>query len=843
LELQARGGELRARCAAACDPERVGALAAEDDRPLLALYGDGLSLDHARLLLDSAVAPHVAAARPYSTVLRATGLERLGFAKTQRNVPALAIPIWNVHADRATYQARPDQPRVKDGKALKYETPSGARMALDVPREAREHLGNPAVPLFITEGARKADAAVSAGLCCVAVLGVWNWRGSNEWGGKAALPDWETIAFKGLGDVGREVYIAFDSDAMTKPSVFLALTRLKPFLASRGAVVRAIYLPAGARGTKVGLDDFLAAGSDVDDLLALATDTLREPPEGFGTQPDERETLADGLVRLGSAGTLFSDALGACYARITVADHRECWPLRSKGFRRWITGAYFADTGRAPNGEALTSALNLLEAKAQFGAPAEPVYVRVAPDGRGGLYIDLGDPAWRALHVTGAGWEIDADVPVNFIRAAGSLALPEPVGGASLDELRAFVNVTEGDWPLLKAFLRGCLNPHGPYPLLSLNGEQGSAKSTTARMIRSLVDPRTPDLRAEPREIRDLSIAARGSWLVTFDNISHLPHWLSDALCRLATGGGFATRELYTDFDEALFDAIRPVILTGITDYIVKDDLLDRTIPVTLSPIPEDRRRPEKALRAAFEAARPRLLGALLDDVAAALRTLPGVELRRHPRLADFALWAIAAERGRDEPAHFMPAFTKARAAGHEQAIEASPIGGALLAFVADDLERGPWQGTATDLLARLAVLGGEAATRQREWPKTPRGLSGMLRGLAPALRATGVETTFDVREGKHRNRLIRLERADTRPPRNAGPGPSASSAPSAEDAPQESPPSAGADGATPSADGWDASADGRADGHSGVADGADGCAATVSAGVGAMPADDWGEV
>ena len=351
-----------------------------------------------------------------------------------------------------------------------------------------------------------------------------------------------------------------------------------------------------------------------------------------------------------------------------------------------------------------------------------------------------------------SGWEIVVDVPVNFVRAAGALALPEPIGGESLDDLRAFVNSPDEDWPLLKAFLRGCLNPRGPYPLLSLNGEQGSAKSTTARMIRSLLDPRMPDLRAEPREIRDLAIAARGSWLVTFDNISHLPHWLSDALCRLSTGGGFATRELYTNFDEALFDAMRPVILTGITDYVVKDDLLDRTIQVTLSAIPEDRRRTEKALWAAFEAARPRLLGALLDDVAAALRTLPNVQLRRLPRLADFALWATAAERGRGEPARFMTAFARARFSGHEQAIEASAIGGALLAFIADDLVREPWQGTAKDLLARLAVLGGETATCHKEWPKSPRGLSGMLRGLAPALRATGVETTFDVREGKNRN-------------------------------------------------------------------------------------------
>jgi len=405
------------------------------------------------------------------------------------------------------------------------------------------------------------------------------------------------------------------------------------------------------------------------------------------------------------------------------------------------------------------------------------------------------------------------------------------------------VNVTEQDWPLLKAFMRGCLNPRGPYPLLALNGEQGSAKSTTARMLRSLVDPRMPDLRAEPREIRDLAIAARGSWLVAYDNISHLSAWLSDALCRLATGGGFATRELYTDFDEALFDAMRPAVLTGIADYIAKDDLLDRTVQAVLEPIPEERRRSEKALWAAFEKARPRLLGALLDDVAAAIKTLPNMQLQGLPRMADFALWAVAAEKGRGEPATFMAAFDKARVAGHEQALEASPIGGALLKFISIDLAGGPWQATSTELLARLVELGGESATRRKEWPKSPRGLSGMLRGLAAALRATGVAITFDLKVGRERSRQMRLERTSAPPPPDGGARPSASSEPSPEDPSHDIPTEPRADGLTPEKDGWASLADGWADGPTGEADGADGCAAGVSVGVGGTPSDDWGEV
>jgi hypothetical protein len=222
---------------------------------------------HAALIQASGIAPEVAEARGYCTVTTKSKLRDLGFGEAQRLVPCLLVPIWNVTGNIATYQIRPDEPRVVDGKPLKYETPRGSRMVLDVPTAAKTRLGDPKIPLFITEGARKADAAVSHELCCISLLGVWNWRGTNEWGGKTALPHWEYFA---LNDY-REVYIVFDSDVMQKPAVQAALRRLKPFLEQRGANVRVIYLPAGPGGEKVGLDDYLAAGHTIQDLLALVS--------------------------------------------------------------------------------------------------------------------------------------------------------------------------------------------------------------------------------------------------------------------------------------------------------------------------------------------------------------------------------------------------------------------------------------------------------------------------------------------------------------------------------------------------------------------------------------------
>ena len=225
-------------------------------------------------------------------------MKELGFADSQARVPALLIPIYNVLGDVVLYQARPNVPRIKDGKALKYETPAKARMALDVPPAARPKLGDPSVPLGITEGVRKADSAVSKGMCCVALLGVWNWRGTNGDGGKVALPDWESVA---LND--RQTYIVFDSDVMLKPEVYGALSRLKPFLESRGAKVAPVYLPAGEGGVKVGLDDYLAAGHTIDDLLACASPTLRALP----CDDEEDKAKAEGKTKAGREIT-FSEA-------------------------------------------------------------------------------------------------------------------------------------------------------------------------------------------------------------------------------------------------------------------------------------------------------------------------------------------------------------------------------------------------------------------------------------------------------------------------------------------------------------------------------------------------------
>ena len=226
-----------------------------------------LAPQHQKLVDDSAVAPEVAAERGYYTAFTKTELRELGFPPSQLLVPTLVVPVYNVLGELATYQHRPDRPRLnRDGKPIKYETRARSQVVVDVPRRARPRLQDRKHPLFVTEGSRKADAAVSKGLCCIALLGVWSWRYAD-----GLLPDWDYI-----GVNGRRVYVVFDSDVMEKSAVYQALCRLKALLEHRGAEVRIIYLPSGDGGSKTGLDDFLAEHS-VDDLLSLAVAEVRRP--------------------------------------------------------------------------------------------------------------------------------------------------------------------------------------------------------------------------------------------------------------------------------------------------------------------------------------------------------------------------------------------------------------------------------------------------------------------------------------------------------------------------------------------------------------------------------------
>jgi hypothetical protein len=451
---------------------------------------------------------------------------------------------------------------------------------------------------------------------------------------------------------------------------------------------------------------------------------------------------------------VFHTADGVAYADFITDGHRETWPVRSKRFRTWLRRCYYQATGAAAGVPAIGSALDLLEARAQFDAPERVVSIRVA-EHAGRIYLDLADERWRAVEIGPDGWRVLECPPVRFSRSPGMLALPVPERGGSIEALRSFLNLSSpNDFVLVVAWLLAALRPSGPYPLLAISGEQGSAKTVLSKFLRALIDPNVAAVRALPREERELMIAANNGHVLAFDNLSGLSPWLSDALCRLASGGSFAVRRLYTDDEEVLFKATRPTLLNGIEDVIGRSDLADRAIFLTLRPIAEGQRRSETELWRQFELARPRILGTLLDAAAHGLRAMGSVQLARLPRMADFALWATACETGLWPAGTFTRAYTANHKAAIEGMIDADPIAACVRELMS---ERSSWTGSAADLL-RISVERASQTHDHAGWPKNPRALAGRLRRAQTFLRALGIEVTFS-REGRTGSRVIRMRR------------------------------------------------------------------------------------
>ena len=485
-----------------------------------------------------------------------------------------------------------------------------------------------------------------------------------------------------------------------------------------------------------------------------------EDEELFPEEPEQeqkpgRSTQSQQIIALAlDAGVeLFHTPDHVAYASIPIDGHIETWPL--KKIRFWLSRLFY-DKYKKPSGsQGLQDALNVLEAKALFEGFCCPVNTRVAEQNNK-IYLDLANETWQAVEVSPDGWRVVDRPSVKFRRTKGMLPLPVPERGGSLDLLREFVNAgDDAQWILLVSYLLATFKPKGPYPVLIVQGEQGCAKSTTARVLKALVDPNISHLRTSPRDERDLLIAATNGWALAFDNLSGIPDWLSDAFCRLSTGGGLATRQLYSDDEEVIFEAQRPVVLNGIDDLAWRHDLLDRSIVLNLPVIPENKRKPEAEFWEEFEKVKARILGAVLDAVVCGLRNLPNTKLDRLPRMADFALWITACEEALPWPAgSFMDAYTSNRQEQIDSAVENDPLAQAVKRLL--DECGGDWKGTASQLAEALEELVDERTLRSRSWPDSPRSLGRKLRRSATFLRQAGVAVEA-VREGKQGARLLRL--------------------------------------------------------------------------------------
>jgi putative DNA primase/helicase len=608
----------------------------------------------------------------------------------------------------------------------------------------------PDTPVVVTEGEKAADAAKRL---LPALVVVTSPNGSKAAGGA----NWSPLR-------GRTVTIWPDADAAGLEYARTVAERAT----AAGAVSVAIVSPPPDCAVGWDAADALAEGWDTAraaDMIATAkpidstTTGTKNTNTGAGsdhksTSGDRRRTpQRDQLIGCCEFVDLWHDANRAAYASFPVNGHTEHWQIRSRDFRMWLSGQFYEMTGGAIGGQALEDGIRILEARAVNQGPQFDPFIRIGEHG-GNLYLDLCDSQWRAIEITAAAWRVVEKPPLKLIRAPAMRPIATPVAGGMIEELRQFVNVkTDADFMLTVAWLVAALRNKGPFPVLAVSGEQGSGKSVVSRMLRSLIDPAAAPIRAVPKDDRDLVVSASNSWFMVFDNLSAVPAWLSDALCRLATGSGFATRMLHTDNSEMIFEAARPIMLNGIPSLTDRADLADRSVTIHLATIPEDHRKPEDEIWADFEDARPRIVGALLDAVSAALRNVGETRLERSPRMADFAKWITAAESGLGwEPGAFLDAYDENRRNVSETAFEADSVAVAITNFIVTEKSEG-WEGTPTELLSELNNRTADGIRKARSWPLTPQALGNRVDRIAPLLRGKGF--TIERRHSTRRTIII----------------------------------------------------------------------------------------
>jgi hypothetical protein len=383
------------------------------------------------------------------------------------------------------------------------------------------------------------------------------------------------------------------------------------------------------------------------------------------------------------------------------------------------------------------------------------VHVRFARS-RDVVYLDMCDDQWRAIKVTKDGWSVVTDPPVLFRRGAGARPLPVPAKGGTLEPLRALVNAgDDSQWCLMMSWLVGTFLPEGAFSHLVLNGEQGSAKSTTALVLLSILDPSDAGLTAPPKDETDATVSAMHAGVLAYDNLSGCRAEMADVFCRFSTGQGYRTRTFYENLGITVASVKLPIVLNGIDGTVMRGDLLERSIMLKLPVVTSKTRLTEQGIWSDFSALHPACLGALLDAVSVGLRNLPNTTLTDTPRMSDFCKWVTACEPALPwKPGMFLTAYRRKLEDANTDLAEDDSVASAMVDWADAHLRVGASREmVAKDLLIQLNHLMADTPKDMRHWPASPGALAHKLVRLAPVLRAQGIEVRRLPRTRKARSR------------------------------------------------------------------------------------------
>jgi hypothetical protein len=456
-----------------------------------------------------------------------------------------------------------------------------------------------------------------------------------------------------------------------------------------------------------------------------------EPPEGKETQKQKLARIADRDYELVRSSENEVFGLPRFGPRVLHALKGGVGSMRVR-----LAAQYEQEFGQYPSNTDLAEMVTSMEGKASAKVPVE-IPMRTASY-RDGLILDLGDETGRVIDIQPGHWTLTDVSPIAFRRTPLTSPLPEPVRGYKLkDTLYPALNLPAADRSLLVACVLSWLWPGISHPVIYLHGEEGTAKSTMARRLRSLVDPSIAELKRKPGRDEDWEVIVAGQSVVVLDNLSTLPEWLSDAICTAVTGTSDVKRRMYANQDLSVVSVRRSFIVTSIKSLVENGDLVDRSVVFEPSPITAF--RSESALDAAWRADQPRALGAFLDLASAVLAELPSVRAtwEGQERLTDFAQICQAMDQCRGTST--LAGYRQKIADGIQSSAETDPFTMHVVA-----LSEQNWSGSAAALFATYHGLRDRGDT---DWPKSPAMVGRRIERIRGILRKSGVRADKDRRK------------------------------------------------------------------------------------------------
>ena len=487
-------------------------------------------------------------------------------------------------------------------------------------------------------------------------------------------------------------------------------------------------------------------------VLKQATGGMN-PAKRNGAASTDGKNQAGDLVNLAenSGIEFFHDQFKDLWACISADPHQEIVKIRGRYFQRWLAGRFWKTRKKVPPSEAIRSAINVLEATALFNGEQYPLQVRVAWHDDT-LYYDLMP---GAVAITKDGWEIIPKPPILFRRYAGQKPQVTPQPGGNISDALNFINLEgnrlTGERLLFLVHLISFCIPDIPRPISVATGTKGSAKTTLGRVINRLLDPNEEDVLTFPDSPREFIQSLAHHYFCVFDNLSQLPKWASDALCRSVTGADFSKRELFTDDSDILYSFKRGLAINSISGVAEASDLLDRCIIYKLPDLQTYEQ--EHTFWTRFEEAKPWLLGGLFDVLSSAMARKQEMSLvPTKVRMADFASWGMAITEALGIPAEqFLNVLAANSKVAQKEAVQANTVGVCLLKFLED--HKAGWEGSATELFKKVKEVAPLAGVDERELPRSANWLSRRLKEIAKDLRANG----WKVHLGHSEKRLLSI--------------------------------------------------------------------------------------